>query len=157
MNSKLNPIVLDVNGSAIRVLQGGEGGLPLVLFDGAAPGVTVYGAGAHIWGDVLGEFDADASVFAVDGAGSPTFETFDELKNHMAATLGALSLSGCHVVAYDNAGLAAIIVYVNALNERGDEYGFLFNIVRHFAINFADEIEDEFFEVMAMLVHFFVP
>jgi pimeloyl-ACP methyl ester carboxylesterase len=102
---------IEVNGSSVPVLRGGDaGGCPMVFFDGSVPGVTPYGGGSHIWGPVLEQFAGEGAVVAVDGAASPALGTLQDLQSHMAAVLQALDVRSCHVVAFDHAALAALLL-----------------------------------------------
>lgn len=90
--------------------RAGAGGLPVVLLDGAVPGISPYGSGAHVWGPVLDDLAAAGATFAIDGAAFPAFASHADLQRHLALALQALPVDRCHVVACGDAGLAALLL-----------------------------------------------
>jgi pimeloyl-ACP methyl ester carboxylesterase len=96
--------------NGIQVLHSGEGGLPIVLLDGAVPGISAYGGGAHVWGPVLEDLVAGGATFAIDGAAFPALQSYDDLQDHLGVAIGSLPVSRCHVVANGDAGLAALLM-----------------------------------------------
>jgi len=101
---------IDAKGVGARILRGGEGSKVTVFVDGAVPGVTPYGSGAHLWGDVPRRFAEESRVVVIDGAIAPAYSTLDDMKAHLLAVLRALALPRCHLVAHDTAGLAALLL-----------------------------------------------
>lgn len=120
MMHSLQPSSVHVNGSTVRVFRNGESARATVFLHGAIPGVAAYCSGAHIWGDVLRKFAQDGAIVVLDatapedGGTAPVFETLDALTAHTLATLRALKLSQCHLVAHDTAGLSALLLACEA-------------------------------------------
>lgn len=96
--------------SSAHAPHAAESGLPIALLDGAVPGITAYASGAHIWGGVLEDLKAGGTTFAIDGAAFPLLQSFDDLQSHLKRALRDLPASRCHVVAYGDAGLAALLI-----------------------------------------------
>ncbi len=115
----MNPETLKVRGVATRVLRNGTAGTPLVFVHGGVPGATPYCSGAHLWGPVLERFGAERAVVALDLPGSGGTQlagdvTVDLLSQHLRATLEALEVRRCHLVAHDLAGLLALNLAADA-------------------------------------------
>lgn len=104
---------IQVRGAATRILRNGASEAPLVFVHGGVPGVTPYCSGAHIWGAVLERFAQERSIVAVDLPGSGGTDlagelAVDSLSQHLRATLEALAIRRCHLVAHDLGGLLAL-------------------------------------------------
>lgn len=99
---------LDVAGASLRVLRDREDPHPTVFLHGTVPGISAYGAGAHLWAGVPELFTPDTAVVVWDER--PYAETLDALMAHFRTALQAQGLSRCHLVAHDVAGLAALLL-----------------------------------------------
>lgn len=105
---------IKVNGVATAVLATPDCVAPLVLLSGGIPGLTPYCSGPHIWGRSIDALARERDVLAFDlgsGAGMPGAElSIDVLLGHVRATLAALGIRRCHMVAHDLAGLIALLL-----------------------------------------------
>lgn len=105
---------IQVNGAATAVLATADCVAPLVLLSGGMPGVTPYCSGPHIWGRSLDALARERDVLAFDlgsAAGEPGADLgIDVLLGHVRATLAALGITRCHVIAHDLAGLIALLL-----------------------------------------------
>ncbi len=105
---------IQVNGASTAVLATPDCVAPLVLLSGGMPGVTPYCSGPHIWGRSLDALARERDVLAFD-LGSAAGESgadlgIDVLLGHVRATLSALGITRCHVIAHDLAGLIALLL-----------------------------------------------
>ncbi|WP_179283437.1 alpha/beta fold hydrolase [Bordetella genomosp. 9] len=122
----LQTCMLDMGGRPARILRGGDAdaGTAMVFVHGGAPGLTPYGSGAHIWGQVLRRFAADGAVLALDlpgfggteaataagSAGNASTYSIESMIDHIDAVLRAAGIRRCHIVAHDTGGLAALLL-----------------------------------------------
>ena len=107
-----------VNGAATVVLGTPDSSAPLVLLSGGIPGITPYCSGPHLWGKSLDALARERNVLAFDlcsAAGVPHADlSIDALISHVRATLAALGIARCHMVAHDLAGLLALLLAVES-------------------------------------------
>lgn len=107
------PHLLEVAGVPTRVLHAAGDGSPMVFVQGGVPGVTPWVSGAHVWGESLAQSAAGHPVWVIELPGSgptglPAGDlTVELLGAHLAATLDALDIGPCHLVAHDLAALLA--------------------------------------------------
>lgn len=86
----------------------------MVFVQGGVPGVTPWVSGAHVWGEALASSAAGRPLWVIELPGSgPTGLPAGELGvgmlgAHLAATLDALAIGPCHMVAHDLAALLAL-------------------------------------------------
>jgi len=106
--------MLDVAGVPTRVWHAPGAGQPMVFVQGGVPGVTHWVNGAHVWGDGLAPIAGERPVWVIDlpgggGTGLPAGElTVDLLGAHLGATLAALQVGPCHLVAHEIGALLAL-------------------------------------------------
>jgi pimeloyl-ACP methyl ester carboxylesterase len=106
--------MLDVAGVPTRVWHAPGAGQPMVFVQGGVPGVTPWVNGAHVWGDGLAPIAGERPVWVIDlpgggGTGLPAGElTVDLLGAHLGATLAALQVGPCHLVAHEIGALLAL-------------------------------------------------
>lgn len=107
-----------VNGAAIVVAGTPDSSAPLVFLSGGIAGITPYCSGPHLWGQSLDALARERNVLAFDlcgGAGVPHADLgIDALLSHVRATLAALQVARCHLVAHDLAGLIALLLAVES-------------------------------------------
>jgi len=114
------PHLLQVAGVPTGVLHAAGRGTPMVCVSGGVPGVTPWVSGAHVWGEALAPCAAGHSVWVVELPGSgatglPAGELgVDMLGAHLAATLDALAIGSCHLVAHGLAALPALHLALDA-------------------------------------------
>jgi pimeloyl-ACP methyl ester carboxylesterase len=112
--------LLEVAGVPTRVLHAAGRGSPMVFVQGGVPGVSPWVSGAHVWGDALVQSAAGHPVWVIELPGSgatglPAGElSVEMLGAHLAATLGALAIGPCHLVAHDLAALLSLQLALEA-------------------------------------------
>ena len=106
--------MLDVAGVHTRVWHAPGTGQPMVFVQGGVPGVTPWVSGAHVWGAGLARIGGERPLWVIDlpgsgGTGLPAGElTVDMLGEHLGATLAALQVGLCHLVAHELGALLAL-------------------------------------------------
>ena len=112
--------LLEVAGVPTRVLHAAGDGIPMVFVQGGVPGDTPWVSGAQVWGEALALSAAGHPVWVIELPGSgatglPAGElSVDMLGTHLAATLDALAMRPCHLVAHDLAALLALHLALEA-------------------------------------------
>ncbi len=105
---------LDVAGVPASVWQIPGSGKPMVFVQGGVPGVTPWVSGAHVWGESLARIAGGRPAWVIDlpgsgGTGLPAGDlTADLLGAHLGATLAALRIGPCHLVAHELGALLAL-------------------------------------------------
>lgn len=92
----------------------------MVFVQGGVPGVTPWVSGAHVWGDALPRIAGERPIWVVElpgsgGTGLPAGKlTVDLLGAHLGATLTALPIGPCHLVAHELGALLALHLALDA-------------------------------------------
>jgi len=107
-----------VNGATIVVPGTRDSSAPLVFLSGGIPGITPYCSGPHLWGHSLDALARERNLLAFDLCGGACVRHadlgIDALQNHVRATLAALGVARCHLVAHDLAGLIALLLAIES-------------------------------------------
>jgi 2-hydroxy-6-oxonona-2,4-dienedioate hydrolase len=110
-----------VDGVQTRMLIGGaDAGRATVLLHGGSPGLSPFGGGLHLWGDMLDRLAASRKLIVPDLPGSgmtPAGDrpiTVDRLVAHTTALIREIAGEPVHLVGHDLGGMVALSTAIAA-------------------------------------------